>query len=32
VLERARSRETAALVALGRVASAFLQQALGVTL
>jgi len=32
VLERASARETAARVALGRVASAFLQQALGVTL
>ena len=32
VLERASARETAARVALGRVASAFLQQALGVSL
>jgi chorismate synthase len=32
VLERASARETAARVALGRVAAAFLQQALGVTL
>jgi chorismate synthase len=32
VLERASARETAARVALGRVATAFLQQALGVTL
>ncbi|MFL6026407.1 MAG: chorismate synthase [Friedmanniella sp.] len=32
VLERASARETAARVALGRVASAFLRQALGVTL
>ena len=31
VLERASARETAARVALGRVASAFLQQALGVS-
>ena len=31
VLERASARETAARVALGRVATAFLQQALGVT-
>ena len=32
ILERASARETAARVALGRVATAFLQQALGVSL